>query len=82
MAKCTNQKANLIRPLGLAPSDQLAADDDAALGEAHLLPDLQHLVPARLAQSRRDELGAGSLRARLSISDSPVAVQGRIWGKG
>ena len=39
-------------------SDQLAAHDDAALGESNLLPDLQHLVPSGLAQRRRDELGA------------------------
>ena len=40
------------------PADQLAAHDDAALGEAHLLADLRHLVPPGLAQGRCDELGA------------------------
>jgi hypothetical protein len=49
---------DIISPLGLAPRDQLAAHDDAALSEAHLLANLQHLVPPRLAERRRDELGA------------------------
>jgi hypothetical protein len=28
------------------------------LGEAHLFTDLQHLIPARAPECRRDELGA------------------------
>ncbi len=36
---------DVVGPLGLAAGDQLAADDDAALGEADLLADLRHLVP-------------------------------------
>ncbi len=48
---------NVVGPLALAPADELAPHDDAALGEAHLLADLRHLVPSGLAQGRRDELG-------------------------
>ena len=40
---------DVVGSLGLAPGDELAADDDPALGEADLLADLQHLIPARLA---------------------------------
>ena len=39
---------DVVGALGLAARDQLAADDDAALGEADFLADLRHLVPARL----------------------------------
>ena len=38
---------DVVGALGLAARDQLAADDDPALGEADLLADLRHLVPAR-----------------------------------
>jgi hypothetical protein len=34
-------------------SEIIAAHDDAPLGEAELLADLQHLIPARLTQGRR-----------------------------
>ena len=36
---------DVVGPLALAPADQFAAHDDAALGEAHLLADLHHLIP-------------------------------------
>ena len=49
---------DVIGPLALASVDQLAAHDDAALGEAHFLADLRHFVPPGLAQCRSDELGA------------------------
>ena len=49
---------HVVGPLALAPADQLAAHDDAALGEVNFLADLRHLVPACLAQGRGDELGA------------------------
>ena len=49
---------NVVGPLALAPADQLATHHDAALGEVDFLADLCHLVPARLAQGRGDELGA------------------------
>lgn len=49
---------DVVGALGLAAADQLAAYDDPALGEADFLTDLQHLIPARLAQGRGDELGA------------------------
>ena len=49
---------DVVGALGLAARDQLAANDDAALGEADLLADLQHLIPARLLHGGRDELGA------------------------
>jgi hypothetical protein len=40
-----------IGALGLAAGDQLAADDDAALGEVDLAADLGDLVPARPSRS-------------------------------
>ena len=49
---------DVVGPLALATADQLAAHDDAALGEADLLANLRHLVPPGLAQGRCDELGA------------------------
>src|ERR1700719_2093575 len=49
---------DVVGALGLTATDQLTAHDDAALGEANFFTDLQHLVPARLAQGGRDELGA------------------------
>ena len=48
----------LVGPLALATADQLTAHNDAALGEAHLLPDLRYLDPPGVAQGRCDELGA------------------------
>ena len=38
---------DVVGALGLAAGDELAADDDPALGEADLLADLRHLIPAR-----------------------------------
>ena len=49
---------DVVGALALAPADQLAAHDDATLGEADLLTDLRHLVPPGLVQGGRDELGA------------------------
>ena len=49
---------DVVGPLALSAADQPAAHGDAALGEAHLLADLRHLVPPGLAQGGRDELGA------------------------
>jgi hypothetical protein len=48
----------MVSMLGPTAAHELAADNDAAPGETNLLADLQHLVPTRLAQGRRDELGA------------------------
>ena len=49
---------DVIGLLALAPADQLAAHDDAALGETDLAANLRSLVPAGLAQGWRDVLGA------------------------
>ena len=49
---------DVVGAFGLAARDQLAADDDAALGEVDLLADLVHLVPACPAEGGSDELGA------------------------
>ena len=49
---------DVVGTLGFASGDQLAANDDAALGEADLLADLHHFIPARLLNGRGDELGA------------------------
>ena len=47
---------DVIRAFRLAARDELSSDDDAALREADFLAKLRHLVPARLAERRRDEL--------------------------
>ena len=57
----------IVGPLCLAPADQLAAHDDAALGEAELLEDLRYLVPPCLAQGRGDELGADVTLAQIFL---------------
>ena len=61
---------DVVGALGLSARDQLATHDDAALGEAHLLADLQHLVPPRPAQGRRDELGADVPFGQVSLVNS------------
>src|SRR5690606_33106361 len=47
---------NEVGLLRLAARHQLAAHDDAALGEIDLLPNLHHLVPARALYCGQDEL--------------------------
>lgn len=47
---------DVVGPLGLAPSDQSAADDDAPFGEANFFADLCLNVPTRRNKRRRDEL--------------------------
>ena len=42
---------DVVGALGLAARDQLAADDDPALGEADLLADLRHARPSRRCRS-------------------------------
>ena len=42
----------------IAADHELAADDDAAFREIHLLPDLRLHIPPRLCERRRNELGA------------------------
>jgi hypothetical protein len=49
---------NVVDAFGLAARHQLAAHDDAALGEADLFADLRHFIPSRPLDRRRDELGA------------------------
>src|SRR5690554_4907734 len=49
---------NEVGLLRLAARHQLAAHNDAALGEKDLLPNLHHLVPARALDGGQDELGA------------------------
>ena len=49
---------HVVGALRLAAADQLPTHDDAALGKAHLFPDLRHEIPSRPAQGRGDELGA------------------------
>ncbi len=44
---------NVVGPLAFAPADQLAAHDDASLGEADLLADLRYPVPPGLSQGGR-----------------------------
>ena len=43
---------DVVGPLGLAARDELAANDDPAVGEGDLLADLQHRIPAGLLQRR------------------------------
>lgn len=42
----------------LATGHELPADDDAALGEIDLLPNLPLYIPPRLRERRRNEFGA------------------------
>ena len=49
---------DVVGALALPACDQLSANDDAALGETHLLADLVHLVPACATEGGGDELGA------------------------
>ena len=58
---------HVVGALRLAAADQLAADDDAALGEADLFPDLRHHIPSRPAHGRRDELCADVTFAEASF---------------
>jgi hypothetical protein len=48
---------DVVRALCLAAGDELAADDDAALGETDLLANLRMDVPGCLLDGRGDELG-------------------------
>ena len=61
---------DVVGALGFAAADQLAAHDDAALGEADLFADLRHLIPARPAYGRRDELGADVAFAEAAFIDA------------
>src|SRR4051794_5162854 len=49
---------DIIGSLGLPTTDQLPANNNPTLRKADLLADLQHFIPAPLAQRRGDELGA------------------------
>lgn len=62
---------DVIGPLGLAPRDQLAPDDNAALGEEHFAANLECLVPAGLNQGQRDAFGADVriVPMRLKVAD-------------
>jgi hypothetical protein len=67
---------DIIGALALAATDQLAAHDDTAFGEAYFLADLQHLVPTRFAQGWRDELGAD-----IALAESPDRKGLSGWGE-
>ena len=58
---------NKVGLLRLAARHQLAAHDDAALGEIDLLPNLHHLVPACALDGRQDELGADIALGEASL---------------
>ena len=47
---------NVIGALPLAPADQLAAHDNASFGEADLLANLRHRIPASISNGWCDEL--------------------------
>ena len=70
---------DIVSALGLPAADQLAAHNDATLGEADFLTDLQHLVPARFAQGRRDELSADIAFGEGALVHGFV---GLAWPKG
>ncbi len=53
--------------LRLSARHQLAANDDPALGEVDLLPNLQHFVPARALDGRQDEL-----RTDIAFGEDPL----------
>jgi len=58
---------DVVSPPGLPARDHLAANDYAALREADLFPKLRQLVPPRLAEGGRDELGADVAFAKLFL---------------
>ena len=71
---------DVVGPLCMTPTDELAAHDDVALAEAHLLADLQHLFPPGLAQRGRDEL-----RAHLAFGEASLVHAGHLllaWSHG
>ena len=49
---------DVVGALGFAAAHQFAAHNDPALGEAEFLADLQHFIPAGLAERGGDEFGA------------------------
>jgi hypothetical protein len=49
---------DIVGALGFAAAHQFAAHNDPALGEAEFLADLQHFIPAGLAERWGDEFGA------------------------
>ena len=53
--------------LGFSTADQLAAHDDAALGEGHLPADLRGLVPPDLDDGRGDELDTDVVFAQVVL---------------
>lgn len=52
------------RPFWRSQRQQFAADNTTALGESDFLANLQHLIPPRSLQRRRDEL-----RANISFGE-------------
>ena len=71
---------DVVGPVTLTAADQLAAHDDAPLGEADLLADLLHLVPPVLSQGGRDEFGADIAFAEAFLvhrDQSPVCPWAR-----
>ena len=63
---------DVVGALGLAARDELAANDDAALGEADFLADLRIASQPARYQGGRDELGANVAFAELNVSRPSV----------
>lgn len=57
---------NDVGLLRLPARYQLAAHDDAALGEKDFLPNLHHLIPTGALDGRQDEF-----RADIAFSEAP-----------
>ena len=65
---------DVIGPLGLAPRDQLAPDDNPTLGEEDFAANLECLVPSGLNQGWCDELGADVGFAQGLFAHDPFFV--------
>jgi len=65
---------DVVSPLGPAPGDQLASDNDAALGESNLFADLRHLIPASLPDRRGNELGTDVAFAEELLVHAPSSA--------
>ena len=65
---------DVIGALGFAAGNELAANDDAALGEGDLLADLHHPVPARAFHGGADELGADVALAEVFLVHAVICL--------
>ncbi len=73
---------DVVGALGLAAGHQLAAHDDAALGEGDLAADLGGLVPPSCDDGRRDVLGADVVFAERLLVHTGMGFPGEFRVRG